>query len=1310
MEKFAERFTEQNPGLFPTADVAFILSFSIIMLNTDLHNPAIKEERRMTREGFIRNNRGICDGQDLPQELLNSIFDRIKENPISLKEDDEARERAGESKPSSSSGRSTLQVAMNPASFFTSHYDEMDRARETNFRKERDHIVRTTESLLKRRRQSHHDGTPTGKAPKSKSKSSRSMQTQQSQRFVRTVDSGLRDEYVAPMFEVAWGPSLAAFSTAMESANGTMGSLLAIATDEELEIAAENAAETIEVCLTGFRFAICTGGLCGNDIARDSFMLALSRFTQLGSGTLLEPRHVRCCQTMLSLAREDGELLGTSWQHVFRALSEVNRFHQLFHLMARNDRAAAAAAERRRKRLEERENRRNARREQEERRRNNAPSGTTSTVEEGGEGGNRRTEDVPSPPLSPQQGGESWDLTSGSEDISEVDSLAESDIFSDDEEYELDEDMDAKAIDEANARLIYEGISEDLIEIIYERSSSLSTPAIKEFVSQLCYVSSMEISVGYGSKDLNHVSYRQQHALLAGSSNHSSGPNGNDNQFHHSQPNIYNLQKLVEVAHYNMESRPRLVFTELWSTIADHLTQTSLHKNPALAMYAVDSFRQLSIQFLKRDELEAFEFQRRFLKPLETVMAQSKQSSTKELLLNCVARVIQVFDVPADTQNSTKGGLRSGWVPLLVILGLGGRDEDLHIASMSSEILLTQIQQCSNVSEETTTIASVLLTEHFPETVDAVFMCVNGPHTELSMQAMQVCSLLARYLADQDVETPHVKPRAMGVSPTEEGDGSNIQTHACPVETQDLELWWPLLLGISRATGEDERTEEFRLHALETLFRVINDHFFLAAEPADRVQRLQLVFRGILTPMLEFAEVGSGLRPPCLPKDFERFLSAPRVTVTAPEDEHEEMDSAGWLETMFDRFIDACIALCRRVINECQTDALVEEVFAILNHCLVSDSGSLAVRGVARLEQFVTSDLDPSLVTDGVWATVCHMLRRCLAVRGLPRKRSASNGLSEAEAAEAEEDYAMEVREFVAEENMLPDRRCVGSNAVMVIGNLLSSERISNAMGFRWSLFLIGGLGEGIAAWEEAASLLANQSKQTQASGGDSTLRPPDYLETSHYGRMWMNRFLIQLASLEKVVDPSSADEDDVKINNSAQKLVMDETEHLLVAFVAAEQAVAGLGSKNKQNAALHKDFAKLAKDLINGYTNMRHEHIVKMTWLNSILLSSCIQSKNEDVLNGIQKFVNLAEAEVVPQNSEDATTETGAPSVLSDHVPMEGTETGAKPDGSEAPTDESAQTILEQPAPSESDDGIPASSLPSTDPDGTPKPLSADI
>jgi brefeldin A-inhibited guanine nucleotide-exchange protein len=42
MEKFAERYTIQNSNVFPSADTAFVLAFSIIMLNTDLHNPAIQ--------------------------------------------------------------------------------------------------------------------------------------------------------------------------------------------------------------------------------------------------------------------------------------------------------------------------------------------------------------------------------------------------------------------------------------------------------------------------------------------------------------------------------------------------------------------------------------------------------------------------------------------------------------------------------------------------------------------------------------------------------------------------------------------------------------------------------------------------------------------------------------------------------------------------------------------------------------------------------------------------------------------------------------------------------------------------------------------------------------------------------------------------------------------------------------------------------------------------------------------------------------------------------------------------------------------
>jgi len=73
----------------------------------------------MTREGFIRNNRDICERKDLPDEVLNGIFDRIKRNQISLKEDDDARDQAGigsggELDPS----RHSSAVVR----FFTNHY------------------------------------------------------------------------------------------------------------------------------------------------------------------------------------------------------------------------------------------------------------------------------------------------------------------------------------------------------------------------------------------------------------------------------------------------------------------------------------------------------------------------------------------------------------------------------------------------------------------------------------------------------------------------------------------------------------------------------------------------------------------------------------------------------------------------------------------------------------------------------------------------------------------------------------------------------------------------------------------------------------------------------------------------------------------------------------------------------------------------------------------------------------------------------------------------------------------------------------
>ena len=71
-------------------------------------------------------------------------------------------------------------------------------------------------------------------------------------------------------------------------------------------------------------------------------------------------------------------------------------------------------------------------------------------------------------------------------------------------------------------------------------------------------------------------------------------------------------------------------------------------------------------------------------------MERSEISSTKELLLRCVERIILMFGSP---QEGNKGGmLRSGWRPVLKVLGLAGRDSDEEIAKLGFQMLNAQIE------------------------------------------------------------------------------------------------------------------------------------------------------------------------------------------------------------------------------------------------------------------------------------------------------------------------------------------------------------------------------------------------------------------------------------------------------------------------------------------------------------------------------------------------------------------------------------------------------------------------------------------
>ncbi|KAJ8970016.1 hypothetical protein NQ314_001445 [Rhamnusium bicolor] len=83
MEIFSQRYCQCNVDIVArlrSPDTIFVLAFAIIMLNTDLHTPSIKPDRRMRVEDFIKNLRGIDDCGDIDSDMLLGIYERVKAN------------------------------------------------------------------------------------------------------------------------------------------------------------------------------------------------------------------------------------------------------------------------------------------------------------------------------------------------------------------------------------------------------------------------------------------------------------------------------------------------------------------------------------------------------------------------------------------------------------------------------------------------------------------------------------------------------------------------------------------------------------------------------------------------------------------------------------------------------------------------------------------------------------------------------------------------------------------------------------------------------------------------------------------------------------------------------------------------------------------------------------------------------------------------------------------------------------------------------------------------------------------------------
>jgi len=194
MEKFADRFCENNPDIFANADTAYTLAFSVIMLNTDLHRffpfffvccqlhtnsyktISNQVKNKMTKQQFLRNNRGINNGGNLEDAFLDQIYDDISKDEIVMEEEQSAE---------------LVKAAAAGENLSTQQLQELHRMQVGQ-------LTRKLQTLL------------------------------QQQTSATVYHSGSHAEHVGPMFEVAWMPILAAFAVLFEESTDADTDMIAL--------------------------------------------------------------------------------------------------------------------------------------------------------------------------------------------------------------------------------------------------------------------------------------------------------------------------------------------------------------------------------------------------------------------------------------------------------------------------------------------------------------------------------------------------------------------------------------------------------------------------------------------------------------------------------------------------------------------------------------------------------------------------------------------------------------------------------------------------------------------------------------------------------------------------------------------------------------------------------------------------------------------------------------------------------------------------------------------------------------------------
>jgi golgi-specific brefeldin A-resistance guanine nucleotide exchange factor 1 len=88
VESFSEKYHQKAESKeIANSEAVYVLTYAVIMLNTDQHNPNVKAANRMKLEDFARNLRGTNNKENFAPEYLEEIYNSIKTREIILPEE-----------------------------------------------------------------------------------------------------------------------------------------------------------------------------------------------------------------------------------------------------------------------------------------------------------------------------------------------------------------------------------------------------------------------------------------------------------------------------------------------------------------------------------------------------------------------------------------------------------------------------------------------------------------------------------------------------------------------------------------------------------------------------------------------------------------------------------------------------------------------------------------------------------------------------------------------------------------------------------------------------------------------------------------------------------------------------------------------------------------------------------------------------------------------------------------------------------------------------------------------------------------------